>query len=636
VASVTDGTHLVLAAPVVTGGTGLTVGGVIGSDNTLAIQAAFNTISNGLSEVVCPPGIYVINGPLLWTNRSQLRIPPIALPPVGAGFPNNILKLTGQVPQFIAQASVGTQPPLKTFGTVFWSTKTNLDYGSVVDAQNYTNAVFTSPSGIGRTNNVFANCANILMDGINWRACWNNNGKLLAMHGAGTFLLRNARIDTGYTLYNVPTNFFLPSSVYRSEGSWGLTVPAPSSAGPTILDNVEICGFYHGVNLGEHVYCRNVQIESCTIGMDCSTYPAGGGHRGMWFIDFEACKTNVYNEGGFACAMQVNCTSESPFSTDWSFPNCLVSDIGNGLVGTIRYENTSSSSPLPVYGAINLDVVQDPTGTGGQTTNKFLNTTNLYALMGTVGSSAVATPLTLLSSGNSIQLFNASQNFILFYDGGSFGDYWRIGPPGVSVGHAAASDFIINTFSGNGAPEYIFHHDGQFESKSNYLVGGGVFANGSVTATNNGFLYGSSAGLCPINTNFTSYASGTAYTLTATPAQLAFGTTSPSITIQNAGTYLITSGIGVKYAGATYAGAQTITLKLRRTNNTAADLSNGSRAVELPVLTSFTGGDFVATPTVIYQATVGDIIQIFGSVSATPSAGSVQTDSAEIVAIRLF
>jgi len=154
--------------------------------------------------------------------------------------------------------------------------------------------------------------------------------------------------------------------------------------------------------------------------------------------------------------------------------------------------------------------------------------------------------------------------------------------------------------------------------------------------TNGVPIIGTGTSQTPMLTNFTSYASGTAYTLTITPAQLAFGTTSPSITIANGGTYLITAGVGVKYAAATYAGAQTVTLKLRRTNNTAADLSNGSRAVELPVLTSFTGGDFVATPTVVYTATAGDIIQIFGSVSATPSAGSVQTDSAEIVAIRLF
>lgn len=142
--------------------------------------------------------------------------------------------------------------------------------------------------------------------------------------------------------------------------------------------------------------------------------------------------------------------------------------------------------------------------------------------------------------------------------------------------------------------------------------------------------------ITPTVTNFTAYASGTAYTLTTTPTLLGFGTTTPSVTINQAGTYLISAGIGVKYSGATYAGAQTITLKLRRTNNTAADLTGASRVVELPVLTTFTGGDAMTTPSVVYTATSGDIIQIFGSVSATPAAGSVLTDSAEVVAIRLY
>lgn len=142
--------------------------------------------------------------------------------------------------------------------------------------------------------------------------------------------------------------------------------------------------------------------------------------------------------------------------------------------------------------------------------------------------------------------------------------------------------------------------------------------------------------ITPVITNFTTYASGTAYTLTGTSAALDFGTTDPILTINKAGTYLIQGNVGVKYNGATYAGAQTVTFKFRRTNNTAADLSNGSRAVELPVLTTFTGGDVMALPPVIYTATSGDIVTVFGILSAVPAAGAVLADSAEIVAIRLY
>lgn len=137
-------------------------------------------------------------------------------------------------------------------------------------------------------------------------------------------------------------------------------------------------------------------------------------------------------------------------------------------------------------------------------------------------------------------------------------------------------------------------------------------------------------------TNYSAYASGTVYTMTATPALVDFGTADPSITISTAGTYLIFSGGNLKYNGATYVGTQTATLKLRRTNNTAADLSNGTRTLTLRIITTITDdAGFLSNPPVIYTASAGDIIQLWGSVSATPSAGSVQVDSAEIVAVKI-
>lgn len=136
-------------------------------------------------------------------------------------------------------------------------------------------------------------------------------------------------------------------------------------------------------------------------------------------------------------------------------------------------------------------------------------------------------------------------------------------------------------------------------------------------------------------TNFSAYAAGTAYTYTGTHAVLHLGTTDPTVTLNQAGTYLITGSVGVKYVGATYAGAQSVTNAFRRTNNTAADLANGKRVTELPVLTTFTGGDVLALPPIIYTAASGDIISIFGALTALPAAGSVVADSAEIVAIRI-
>lgn len=167
-------------------------------------------------------------------------------------------------------------------------------------------------------------------------------------------------------------------------------------------------------------------------------------------------------------------------------------------------------------------------------------------------------------------------------------------------------------------------------------AGEATFAGEVNAGTFLGSFSGNGAGITGVVlTRYTTYAAGTAYTLTATPAALDFGTTDPTITIAVAGTYLIQSGVGVNYNGATYTGTPSMAFKLRRTNNTAADLANGARSVALPVLTSFTGGDAFPLPGVVYTATAGDIVTIFGSVSALPSAGSVTVTSADIVAIRI-
>lgn len=132
------------------------------------------------------------------------------------------------------------------------------------------------------------------------------------------------------------------------------------------------------------------------------------------------------------------------------------------------------------------------------------------------------------------------------------------------------------------------------------------------------------------------YATGTPYNLTATAAQVAPGTGSASITIATAGTYLILAAAHLLFSGATFAANRTATLTVHRTNNTPGDITNATRTVQTGVVTTLTGdaGTVVLPPT-IYTATAGDMLQIFGSVSIIPTAGNLQCDSAEIIAIRI-
>ena len=137
---------------------------------------------------------------------------------------------------------------------------------------------------------------------------------------------------------------------------------------------------------------------------------------------------------------------------------------------------------------------------------------------------------------------------------------------------------------------------------------------------------------------FSVYAAGTAYSLTNTAAALNFGTTDPVITIDTAGTYLIMGNVRLDLNGATFAAVRTATVKFRRTNNTAADLTGGTTASKTPIVTtlSHTMATIPLPPVIYTTANTDDAITIFGDVSVVPSAGSLDAVEASIVAVRIY
>ena len=139
------------------------------------------------------------------------------------------------------------------------------------------------------------------------------------------------------------------------------------------------------------------------------------------------------------------------------------------------------------------------------------------------------------------------------------------------------------------------------------------------------------------NSTLTVYAAGTAYALTTTAALLDFGTTDPSLTITQPGTYLLLGRVVLDYNAATFSASRVVTLKFRRTNNTAADLTNGTTTVDTDIITTITStfGAFSLPPVIYTTSNENDIIQIFGDVAVAPSAGSLDAVAAEIVAVRL-
>lgn len=102
--------------------------------------------------------------------------------------------------------------------------------------------------------------------------------------------------------------------------------------------------------------------------------------------------------------------------------------------------------------------------------------------------------------------------------------------------------------------------------------------------------------------------------------------------------YLLLARVRVDYTGATFAAVRTGTLKLRRTNNTAADIANSTVQYLTDIITTLTYTlEVIDLPPIVYTTTNSDdSISIFGDISVVPTAGSLDTVEASIVAVKIF
>lgn len=130
---------------------------------------------------------------------------------------------------------------------------------------------------------------------------------------------------------------------------------------------------------------------------------------------------------------------------------------------------------------------------------------------------------------------------------------------------------------------------------------------------------------------------GTGYTLTTSAAAIVFGTQSPAITLTQAGTYLIHGYFGVSANALTNAAYLAVNGGFRRTNNTAANLTNIS-VLGVPPLTAITNIlSTVVLPALFYTtANTDDILTLQASYSGTIGSGGLLSANASIKAIKLY
>jgi hypothetical protein len=154
----------------------------------------------------------------------------------------------------------------------------------------------------------------------------------------------------------------------------------------------------------------------------------------------------------------------------------------------------------------------------------------------------------------------------------------------------------------------------------------------------------------PTPANTPAIGSGSAYSLTATPALLNLGTVTPSIIIAATGNYLLAAWARYDYNAATFATNRVVTTKIRRTNNTPTDITGTTRAFLTPVSLlawkATSGADEITTLTytatgyvvalIQYAGTAGDTLELWGSVDVLPTAGSLDAVEASLIAFGPF
>lgn len=212
-----------------------------------------------------------------------------------------------------------------------------------------------------------------------------------------------------------------------------------------------------------------------------------------------------------------------------------------------------------------------------------------------------------------------------------------------SISFAAGAAITTVTVPASGYLQLTWRYDG-----TNYFV----YGDGTNAVSDTAFAssWNGVVGIAPsknavydafgvaINYPLTVYGAGTAYAFTNTAAAVDFGTTDPVKVLDKAGTYLIFAQVLMQYTGATVV-AETATVKVRRTNNTAADLSQ-VLIIDLPPSTTLTQCYGVVTipPFTYTTSATDDSITIFANVSAALAAGTIDATAVgtSVVAIKIF
>ncbi len=517
----------------------------------------------------------------------------------------------------VGTLSVGAIPEtLLTFTDVTTNNATTVKHGFVPKLPNNGNFYYDGTGGYSFPTGIQPVDSNILFSDITTNNVSTTrhgfapklpNNATLFLNGTGgyTFPTGIQPVDSNILFSDITTNNasvsqhgFLPklpnnsSQFLNGVGNW---VTVTGGAGGTGVSQLTLA------HLGSTTALSSNYLYTGLLTGRTVTLPSASNQDVIVFRGIAALDSTVVwpsdivlqvGSSGYVASTNFLSGSNVEFSLSYAAPYWFLAD---SAAPSLSYYYTGGPNVAVVDGGTNID--------------SYASGDLLYA--------SSATVLSKLARGTSGQIMTMGSVYPQWVSGSITGGGGGAGIPGGSSGQLQWNNG--GSFAGVSAS--------QVSGSTVYISGFQVTGTCQLPA-----LYGSD-GTTRLNVAYTGYMTGL-YALTTGASLLNNGT----ITLTASGNYMLWGRTYLKYNNATFAGNQTGTIKLRRTNNTATDVSFSTTSPVFDVVTSYTGGiGVITTPPVMYTSTAtGDIIGVFGSLSAAPGAGSVEATEASVMAIRLW
>ena len=294
-------------------------------DDSDAINAALQAVVDAKGGTLrFHPGTYNVNGPVLPSHNSIIRLPYHSNAP-----PESM----------IAVSMIGQPQPWAGYRNPAVGNPTVPQYGVIFQTQviNTAAAIFAATAFspiFGWEDPVWYNHITLYMDGFTFRTYANPQISALDLGGCDNIILRNIVIDTGVDWFH--------GTMSTHSGIFGLRTPAVSSGmANDLVENIGIFNYYIGCWFGEMLRANLIQAFRCMVGFQAM--PALYGSRFYSALGWH-CPTYVFiGPGGpkparMALDMSIDIEYEpNPAAPDYTPPGRDFYDPDDGGTGAIRY-----------------------------------------------------------------------------------------------------------------------------------------------------------------------------------------------------------------------------------------------------------------------------------------------------------